>query len=131
MEPSAGARQAAAVIEDAITAGRLPLADLAVFADALQRAGLRVQLPAELRAGETTAWYTVRRMRCGKPTCRCHTPGQPGHGPYVYRRSYTPGAPPARAEYVGRIRDPRRGPQRQFPQRAPPAKFDPHFLHQD
>jgi hypothetical protein len=31
----------------------------------------------DLRPGSITA----TSGRCGKPTCRCHQPGQPGHGP--------------------------------------------------
>jgi hypothetical protein len=31
----------------------------------------------DLRAGSVTS----TSGRCGKPTCRCHQPGQPGHGP--------------------------------------------------
>ena len=32
---------------------------------------------ADLRAGS----ITNTSGRCGKPGCRCHVPGQPGHGP--------------------------------------------------
>ena len=31
----------------------------------------------DFRSGSITAI----RGRCGKPSCRCHQPGQPGHGP--------------------------------------------------
>jgi len=31
----------------------------------------------DFRSGSITAI----RGRCGKPNCRCHRPGQPGHGP--------------------------------------------------
>jgi len=31
----------------------------------------------DLRAGSVTS----TSGRCGKPSCRCHQPGQPGHGP--------------------------------------------------
>jgi hypothetical protein len=31
----------------------------------------------DLRAGSVTS----TSGRCGKPECRCHQPGQPGHGP--------------------------------------------------
>jgi hypothetical protein len=31
----------------------------------------------DLRAGSITG----TSGRCGKPSCRCHQPGQPGHGP--------------------------------------------------
>lgn len=32
----------------------------------------------DLRPGSVT----VTSGRCGKPNCRCHQPGQPGHGPH-------------------------------------------------
>ena len=32
---------------------------------------------SDLRPGS----ITPTSGRCGKPTCRCHQPGQPGHGP--------------------------------------------------
>lgn len=35
-----------------------------------------VRLP-DFRSGS----ITVTGGRCGKPTCRCHQPNQPGHGP--------------------------------------------------
>jgi len=35
-----------------------------------------LRLP-DFRSGSITA----TRGRCGKPTCRCHQPHQPGHGP--------------------------------------------------
>ncbi|MBU0493457.1 MAG: hypothetical protein KKB13_16555 [Chloroflexi bacterium] len=39
--------------------------------------------PAESTADQPAGWTEVRRVRCGKPTCRCRT--GPGHGPYRYQ----------------------------------------------
>lgn len=45
----------------------------------LQRADILAQILAlgDFRSGSITAI----QGRCGKPNCRCHQPGQPGHGP--------------------------------------------------
>jgi hypothetical protein len=37
----------------------------------------QIALLGDLRAGSVTS----TSGRCGKPSCRCHQPGQPGHGP--------------------------------------------------
>ena len=37
----------------------------------------RLMEVGDFRSGSITAI----RGRCGKPNCRCHQPGQPGHGP--------------------------------------------------
>lgn len=37
----------------------------------------RILQLGDFRSGSITAIHG----RCGKPTCRCHQPGQPGHGP--------------------------------------------------
>jgi hypothetical protein len=37
----------------------------------------RILQLGDFRSGSITAI----QGRCGKPTCRCHRPGQPGHGP--------------------------------------------------
>jgi hypothetical protein len=44
-----------------------------------QRASILAQIQAlgDLRSGSITAI----QGRCGKANCRCHQPGQPGHGP--------------------------------------------------
>jgi hypothetical protein len=44
-----------------------------------RRAGIVRQFAelGDLRPGS----ITPTSGRCGKPTCRCHQPGQPGHGP--------------------------------------------------
>ena len=34
----------------------------------------------DLRPGSITS----TSGRCGKPSCRCHRPGQPGHGPHSW-----------------------------------------------
>src|SRR6202521_2783281 len=50
------------------------------LSDLEQRRELLAQRLAELgdlRPGSITAISG----RCGKPTCHCHQPGQPGHGP--------------------------------------------------
>lgn len=38
---------------------------------------MRILQLGDFRSGSITAI----NGRCGKPTCRCHQPGQPGHGP--------------------------------------------------
>ena len=38
---------------------------------------MRILRLGDFRSGSITAI----KGRCGKPTCRCHQPGQPGHGP--------------------------------------------------
>ena len=45
----------------------------------LQRASVLAQIQAlgDFRSGSITAI----QGRCGKANCRCHQPGQPGHGP--------------------------------------------------
>ena len=45
----------------------------------LQRAGMLAQFLAlgDFRSGS----ISTIQGRCGKPNCRCHQPGQPGHGP--------------------------------------------------
>jgi hypothetical protein len=44
-----------------------------------QRAAIAAQIAAlgDLRSGSVTP----TRGRCGKPTCHCHQPNDPGHGP--------------------------------------------------
>jgi len=44
-----------------------------------QRADILMQILqlGDFRSGSITAI----KGRCGKPTCHCHQPGQPGHGP--------------------------------------------------
>jgi len=46
-----------------------------------QRAGLAAQIAVlgDLRAGSVTA----TTGRCGKPSCHCHRPDDPGHGPHL------------------------------------------------
>lgn len=39
----------------------------------------RIAQLGDLRPGSITS----TSGRCGKPHCRCHQPGQPGHGPNV------------------------------------------------
>src|SRR5436309_10323362 len=39
----------------------------------------RIAELGDLRPGSITA----TSGRCGKPECRCHQPGQPGHGPHL------------------------------------------------
>jgi hypothetical protein len=51
-----------------------PLVDLEQQRSAILQQMLR--LP-DFRSGSITA----TRGPCGKPTCRCHQPNQPGHGP--------------------------------------------------
>ena len=51
-----------------------PLVDLEQQRSAILQQMLR--LP-DFRSGSITA----TRGTCGKPTCRCHQPNQPGHGP--------------------------------------------------
>jgi hypothetical protein len=45
----------------------------------LQRADILAQILAlgDFRSGS----ISTIQGRCGKPNCRCHQPGQPGHGP--------------------------------------------------
>lgn len=43
----------------------------------------RIAQLGDLRPGSITS----TSGRCGKPDCRCHQPGQPGHGPN-FRRTY-------------------------------------------
>ena len=45
----------------------------------LQRSNVLTQILhlGDFRSGSITAI----KGRCGKPNCRCHLPGQPGHGP--------------------------------------------------
>lgn len=45
----------------------------------LQRSGILTQILAlgDFRGGSVTAI----NGRCGKPSCHCHRPNQPGHGP--------------------------------------------------
>src|SRR5437667_3422127 len=43
----------------------------------------RIAELGDLRPGSITA----TSGRCGKPECRCHQPGQPGHGPH-FRLTY-------------------------------------------
>jgi hypothetical protein len=38
----------------------------------------QIGLLSDLRPGSVT----TTSGRCGKPNCRCHQPGQPGHGPH-------------------------------------------------
>ncbi len=38
---------------------------------------MRILQLGDFRSGSITAIHG----RCGKPTCHCHQPGQPGHGP--------------------------------------------------
>jgi len=38
---------------------------------------MRIFQLGDFRSGSITAIHG----RCGKPNCRCHQPGQPGHGP--------------------------------------------------
>ena len=39
----------------------------------------RIAQLGDLRPGSITS----TSGRCGKPDCRCHQPGEPGHGPIV------------------------------------------------
>ena len=56
------------------------LADLESQRDALLR---RLLLLGDFRPGSISA----TSGRCGKPSCHCHQPGQPGHGPH-WRLTY-------------------------------------------
>ena len=51
-----------------------PLASLEQQRSAIRR---RILELGDFRSGSVTAITG----RCGKPNCRCHLPGQPGHGP--------------------------------------------------
>lgn len=51
-----------------------PLASLEQQRSAILR---RILELGDFRSGSVTAITG----RCGKPNCRCHLPGQPGHGP--------------------------------------------------
>lgn len=42
-----------------------------------QKIAQQIALLGDLRAGSVTS----TSGRCGKASCRCHQPGQPGHGP--------------------------------------------------
>lgn len=117
---SDGAVYAAGMIRDAIRAGRMPLADVAVFVDALREAGVEARIPAPDGEGSVV----VVRRRCGKPTCRCARPGEPGHGPYavrVYRDEWGK----RRTEHLGRIRAASATPRRLHPPRPSPASAPP------
>src|SRR6266576_2308408 len=48
-----------------------------------ERIAQRIAELGDLRPGSITA----TSGRCGKPECRCHQPGQPGHGPH-FRLTY-------------------------------------------
>src|SRR5437660_7176041 len=52
----------------------LPLPD---FEQRRQKIAQQINQLGDLRAGSVTS----TSGRCGKPGCRCHQPGQPGHGP--------------------------------------------------
>lgn len=51
-----------------------PLAELEQRREAIAR---QIAQLGDLRPGSVTS----TSGRCGKPDCRCHQPGQPGHGP--------------------------------------------------
>jgi len=51
-----------------------PTADLERHRDALAQ---QIAQLGDLRPGSVSS----TSGRCGKPDCRCHQPGQPGHGP--------------------------------------------------
>ena len=50
---------------------------LADFEERRQEIVEQIARLGDLRAGSVTS----TSGRCGKPSCRCHQPGQPGHGP--------------------------------------------------
>lgn len=50
---------------------------LADFEQRRQAIAQQIAELGDLRAGSITS----TAGRCGKPGCRCHQPGQPGHGP--------------------------------------------------
>jgi hypothetical protein len=50
---------------------------LADFEQRRQQIAQQIAQLSDLRAGSITG----TSGRCGKPGCRCHQPGQPGHGP--------------------------------------------------
>lgn len=50
---------------------------LADFEQRRQEIAGQIAQLGDLRAGSITS----TSGRCGKPGCRCHRPGQPGHGP--------------------------------------------------
>jgi hypothetical protein len=50
---------------------------LADFEQLRQEIARQIAQLGDLRAGSVTS----TSGRCGKPSCRCHQPGQPGHGP--------------------------------------------------
>jgi hypothetical protein len=54
----------------------MPLS-LADFEQRRQEIVQQIAHLGDLRAGSVTS----TSGRCGKPSCRCHQPGQPGHGP--------------------------------------------------
>ena len=54
----------------------MPLS-LADFEQRRQEIVQQIAQLGDLRAGSVTN----TSGRCGKPSCRCHQPGQPGHGP--------------------------------------------------
>lgn len=50
---------------------------LADFEQRRQEIAQQIAQLGDLRSGSVTS----TSGRCGKPSCRCHQPGQPGHGP--------------------------------------------------
>jgi hypothetical protein len=50
---------------------------LAEFEQRREAIAQQISQLGDLRAGSITS----TSGRCGKPRCRCHQPGQPGHGP--------------------------------------------------
>ena len=135
--PSKSILLAADLIERAAREGRLRPVDLAVLADALRRAGTRVDLPPPPHLLGKKGWYTSREVRCNKPTCRACRPGGPGHGRYALYRWKEGGR--RHEECLGSFRrrggprKPTKGPSRA----AAPAPagdalpFDPRVLHDD
>lgn len=106
LEASPRARAAASIIEKALSAGKLSVADAALFADAFRAAGWKVQIPAPDGQG----YLRVVRKACSRQNCRCRADKAARHGPYVYRVSRDRWGKRVE-EYLGRVRSPADAPR--------------------
>jgi len=52
------------------------------------------------RLGRPKGRIVSKMVKCGKSGCHCALPGDPGHGPYLYREWHEDGRP--RFEYLGK-----------------------------
>lgn len=122
MVASPRAARAAAILGQAISSGKLSIADLALFADTFKAAGWTVRIPLERGALVTT------RVKCGKPTCECARKGGRKHGPYAFRHYRDPWGRRMK-EYLGRVRSPGAAPKPTFGHRSPkPGALPGGFL---